>query len=64
MKITDNKQAKNTLDNMVDSITNRVSEVYNLGYKDGYESGMRNTINEIIEYANYYEPRDNGNDRR
>ena len=48
MRIDDNKEAAACLNNMIGSINNRVRQIYNAGYKRGYEDGRKETIDEIV----------------
>ena len=49
MSIDDNVQARDTLWNMKNSFENRARSLYNYGYKDGYEQGLKDATEEIIK---------------
>lgn len=49
MQIEDNVSANNAKDNMLKSLENRFREVYNCGFKDGYEIGLKCATDKIIE---------------
>lgn len=38
--ISKNEQAFNTLENLLGSIENRIREIYNQGYQQGFEDGV------------------------
>jgi len=48
MNIDDNTQARDTLWNMKNSFENRARSLYNYGYKDGYEQGLKDASGELI----------------
>lgn len=49
MQIDDNVSANNAKDNMLKSLENRFREVYNCGFKDGYEIGLKCATEKIVE---------------
>lgn len=49
MKIDDNEQALATMQNFIHSSENRFRSLYNYGYKDGYEQGLKDASEEIIK---------------
>lgn len=48
MTIDNNEQALATMRNVMGSFENRFRSVYNYGYKDGYEQGMKGASSELI----------------
>ena len=48
MTIDNNEAALSTMYNVMDSFENRFRSVYNYGYKDGYEQGMKDASSELI----------------
>lgn len=48
MTIDNNEQALTTMRNFKSSIENRFRSVYNYGYKDGYEQGLKDASSELI----------------
>ena len=38
--ISKNEQSLNTLENLLGTINNRIREIYNQGYKQGFEDGV------------------------
>lgn len=48
MNIDNNEQARDTLWNMKNSFENRARSLYNYGYKDGYEQGLKDASSELI----------------
>ena len=48
MTIDNNGQALATMLNVIDSLENRFRSVYNYGYKDGYEQGLKDASSELI----------------
>lgn len=48
MKIDDNEQALATMQNFINSSENRFRSLYNYGYKDGYEQGLKDASGELI----------------
>lgn len=49
MTIEDNEQAFNSMKNIMGSFENRFRSVYNYGFKDGYEQGIKDATSEIIQ---------------
>lgn len=48
MTIDTNEQALATMRNVMGSFENRFRSVYNYGYKDGYEQGLKDASSELI----------------
>ena len=48
MTIDNNEAALSTMYNVMDSFENRFRSVYNYGYKDGYEQGLKDVSSELI----------------
>lgn len=48
MAIDNNEQALATMRNVIGSFENRFRSVYNYGYKDGYEQGLKDATSELI----------------
>ena len=48
MTIDNNGQALATMLNVIDSLENRFRSVYNYGYKDGYEQGLKDASSELV----------------
>lgn len=48
MTIDNNEQALATMRNVINSFENRFRSVYNYGYKDGYEQGLKDASSELI----------------
>lgn len=48
MTIDNNEQALATMRNVMGSFENRFRSVYNYGYKDGYEQGLKDATSELI----------------
>lgn len=49
MTIDNNEQALNTMSNLLKSLENRFRAIYNYGFHDGYEQGIKDATNKIIE---------------
>lgn len=49
MKIEDNKQAYDTMQNYINSTENRIRSIYNYGFKDGYKKGLEDATQKIIQ---------------
>lgn len=49
MTIDNNEQALATMQNFINSSENRFRSLYNYGYKDGYEQGLKDATAEIIK---------------
>ena len=50
MKIENDEQAYNTLQNSLGSLENKMRELYNLGFKAGKEEGRNEMLNDILEH--------------
>lgn len=48
MRLDDNQEAVNVERNLIHSLNNRLRQIYNLGYRKGYEDGTRTVTEEII----------------
>lgn len=48
MNIDNNKQALAAMHNAMSSFENRSRSIYNYGYKDGYEQGLKDASSELI----------------
>ena len=48
MTIDNNEQALATMRNVMCSFENRFRSIYNYGYKDGYEQGLKDASSELI----------------
>lgn len=42
--ISKNEQALNTLENLLGSLENRIREIYNQGYQQGFEDGVDHVV--------------------
>lgn len=49
MTIDDNKQAYGTMQNYLQSGENKMRAIYNYGFKDGYEIGLKCATEKIVE---------------
>lgn len=49
MRIEDNEQALLTMENYLKSGDNRFRAIYNYGYKDGYEQGLKDASQQIVD---------------
>lgn len=49
MTIDDNKQAYGTMQNYLQSGENKMRSIYNYGFKDGYEIGLKCATEQIVE---------------
>lgn len=47
--LLNNNQAVNVLNTLKGSLDNRIHEIYNLGYKQGYEDGHYDCIQKLTE---------------
>lgn len=47
--IDNNDKALATMQNFINSSENRFRALYNYGYKDGYEQGLKDATEEIIK---------------
>ena len=45
--MSDNEIAINCQDNLISSLKNRLREIYNLGYKDGFEDGGEYMLDQL-----------------
>ena len=48
MTIDNNEKALATMCNFMGALENRFRSVYNYGYKDGYEQGLKDASSELI----------------
>lgn len=44
-----NEMSVRTLDNLKNSLDNRIHEIYNQGYREGYKDGVEDTKHEIAK---------------
>ena len=49
MSIEDNKEAMACMENTLGSLQNRMREIYNKGYKDGYRKGSDDELDKLLE---------------
>lgn len=44
-----NEMSVRTLENLKNSLDNRIHEIYNQGYREGYKDGVTDTMQKIAE---------------
>ena len=49
-RLDDNRTALDVFDNMVGSFSNRIRQIYNIGYKEGVKDGKEEVIKSLDEY--------------
>lgn len=49
--LLNNEEAVKVLKNLKGSMDNRIHQIYNLGYKQGYEDGKQKAIEVFIKWA-------------
>ena len=47
--LLNNEQATDTLEGFIGTLRNRIHQIYNLGYKQGYEDGHYDCIQSLTE---------------
>lgn len=47
--INNNEISMRTLENLKDSLDNRIHEIYNQGYREGYKDGVNDTLQKMAD---------------
>lgn len=47
--LSNNEDAVKVLHNLKDSLSNRICEIYNMGYKEGFADGQRDAMQRLMD---------------
>ena len=50
--LLNNTEAVDVLENLIGTEQNRIHQIYNLGYKEGYKDAVEEATRRIAEYVN------------
>lgn len=47
--LSNNENAVKVLHNLKDSLSNRICEIYNMGYREGFADGQHDSLQKLID---------------